>query len=60
MSALRFACPDDGTEFDTGIEIDRDTFEKCRDNRVQLLCPRCNHLHEFRVGDGSIADLRVA
>jgi hypothetical protein len=60
MSALRFTCPKTNGEFQTAIEIDRDTFEKCRDNHVKLSCPLCSSLHEFRLGDGLIDELRVA
>lgn len=60
MTTLRFVCPEHIKEIDSGIETDPRSFQQCRDNRVELLCPHCNRLHEFRVAEGRIDQLRVA
>jgi hypothetical protein len=60
MSALRFECPRDGTEIDSGINIDAESFKRVRDHRVELFCPYCKVMHQFRAEEGRINDLRVA
>jgi hypothetical protein len=60
MSALRFTCPEQHREFESGIEIDPRTFRKCRDHRIEVHCPFCDAAHEFQVAEGRIDELRVA
>lgn len=57
---LRFVCPTHMKEIDSGIVADLQSFNKCRENGVELLCPHCNELHQFKVAEGHIDVLRVA
>jgi two-component sensor histidine kinase len=51
---LRFRCPDTGRTVDSGISTRRGV----RLISVQIQCPICENLHEWRVADGSLgADL---
>jgi hypothetical protein len=60
MSALRFVCPVQRREIDSGIEIDARTFQKIREQRVEVHCPLCETAHEFRVVHGRLDELHVA
>jgi len=56
MNALMFKCPTTGHFIETGIEINYASLRKVQPVTVRLLCPRCEHPHEWKLSEGLIND----
>ena len=52
MNALLFECPNTGHFIDAGIEINYASLRKVQPVTVRLLCPRCDHSHDWELSDG--------
>lgn len=61
IGSLIFRCPKTGREFDSGINMDRQTFIMTALSSVVVFCRCCEQLYQWNVGDGTIvpfADVR--
>ena len=55
MSPLTVFCPRNGYPMNSGIEIDRDTYDRLRRFTLRVICPECGERHDMRVGEGHLA-----
>jgi hypothetical protein len=52
MAKLMIMCPEKKTPVFTGMNLDKETFEKLRNFRgYQVVCPRCAAVHRFAKAD---------
>ncbi len=58
IGPLVFRCPASGCGFESGIEMDMQTFRRTRHLSVHLRCPACDRPHELTVADGRLASYR--
>lgn len=54
IGSLAFRCPTTQREIESGIELDRCTFEKIKQFIVRVHCTACGYCHEFKVASGSL------
>ena len=55
LSPLTVFCPRSGYPVNSGIEIDRETYERLRGLTLRVACPECGERHDMRVGEGHLA-----
>ncbi len=53
---LRFFCPSTEREFESGIIVDRDTYERQRLTIVSARCPHCARTHRFLMADAQFRE----
>lgn len=58
IGALAFQCPTTQLDIESGIEMDRCTFQRIGQFSVRVHCRACRLCHEFKVADGSLAPFR--
>jgi hypothetical protein len=58
VGALAFRCPTTQRDIESGIEMDRGTFQKIGQFAVQVCCAACQRRHEFKVANGRLAPFR--
>lgn len=57
---LRFYCPTEGKQFDTGIHMDGETYARQRLRIIAVQCPHCERKHRFLVADAEFRAEEVA
>jgi hypothetical protein len=57
---LRFFCPTAREEFDSGIILDQQTYQRNRLSIVSVLCVHCERKHRFLIADASFKAEEVA
>lgn len=58
IGALAFRCPTTQLDIESGIEMDRCTFQRIGQFSVWVHCHACRLRHEFKVANGSLAHFR--
>jgi len=54
MYSVGFFCASAAREFDTGVEVDADTFHRKRLSLVSAACPWCGKTHRFLLADARV------
>jgi hypothetical protein len=57
---LRFFCPTAREEFDSGIILDQQTYQRNRLRIVSVICVHCPRKHRFLIADASFRAEEVA
>jgi hypothetical protein len=57
---LRFFCPTARAEFESGIILDPETFQRNRLKIVVVVCVHCERKHRFLLADASFRAEEVA
>jgi predicted RNA-binding Zn-ribbon protein involved in translation (DUF1610 family) len=56
MAFLTITCPRTGGRVSTGVELDRETFERLPESEAHLQCPHCGQIHTWRKTDAVLTE----
>jgi hypothetical protein len=55
LGSLVFRCPIAQVDFESGIDLDLETFRRIRTLVVDVRCRGCQQMHNFAIGSGALA-----